>query len=288
MRLSEAWIFYESEKRLDGYSHHTLKAYSIQIKLLIEEFGDIEISEIELTGLKKYLSKQTQLKPASLGHRIRFTKSFFRFLHEEALIQLNPAARLREPKQGMRIPKALSEENVEMLRIAASLPVEQVIVELIFSTGCRVGEVYRLDRKDINWDARSAVVLGKGNKEREVYFNMRAEIWLKKYLQSRTDNDPALIVTERKFLDEETNERKPHRMSIDQIRWVLKRIAKRAQIDSNVYPHKLRHSYATHLLNNGAPMEAIQEFLGHQKIEVTKLYAMLSSERKREIYRKYF
>jgi integrase/recombinase XerD len=121
-------------------------------------------------------------------------------------------------------------------------------------------------------------VLGKGDKEREVYFSIKAAIWLKKYLTTRKDTDTALFVTERA----------PHRMSIAQIRYIVKRVAKRSEVEVIVYPHKLRHSYATHLLNRGAPMEGIQTLLGHQKLETTMLYAQLSGPRRKEIYTKYF
>jgi integrase/recombinase XerD len=121
-------------------------------------------------------------------------------------------------------------------------------------------------------------VLGKGDKEREVYFSIKAAIWLRKYFNVRKDTDMALFVTERK----------PHRMSIAEIRYVIKRVARRSELDANVYPHKLRHSYATHLLNNGAPMEGIQTLLGHTNLSTTMLYASLSGPRRKEIYRKFF
>jgi integrase/recombinase XerD len=139
-------------------------------------------------------------------------------------------------------------------------------------------EVYRLNRNAINWENRSCIVLGKGDKEREVFFSIKAAIWLKKYLAGRKDTDIALFVTERK----------PHRMSIAQLRYVVKRVAKRSEVEANIYPHKLRHSYATHLLNNGAPLEGIQTLLGHSKLETTRLYAQLSGPRRKEIYTRYF
>lgn len=166
-----------------------------------------------------------------------------------------------------------------MLQEGCKTAREHALVEFMYSTGCRIGEVYRLNRNSIDWEHRSCIVLGKGGKEREVYFSIKAAIWLKKYLNSRRDNDMALFVTERK----------PHRrMSIAQIRYVVKQVAKRAEISVNVYPHKLRHSYATHLLNNGAPIEGIQTLLGHSKTETTRLYAQLSGPRRKEIYVRYF
>lgn len=155
---------------------------------------------------------------------------------------------------------------------------EKALFEFMFSTGCRIGEIVTLDRNSINWGSQSAIVRVKGDKEREVYFNIRCDIWLNKYLNSRNDNDSAIFVTERS----------PHRMSIAQMRYIIKRISNRAGINKTIHPHQLRHSYATHLLNNGAPLEVIQSLLGHEKSETTRIYAQLSGRLRQEFYRKYF
>jgi integrase/recombinase XerD len=279
MLLSEAWQIYSADKQIEGFSPATLKGYKVQHNLLLRHFGDIDIRTITLPDLKTYLiEKGGHLKPSSLGMRIRFIRAFFRWVTDEGYCDSNPARKLKEPKLGQRVPKALSEEDTVMLQEGCKMPLEHALINFIYSTGCRIGEVHRLNRNAINWDNRSCIVLGKGNKERVVYFSIKAAIWLKKYLNSRKDNDVALFVTERK----------PHRMSIAQIRYVVKRVAKRSEVEVNVYPHKLRHSFATHLLNNGAPMEGIQTLLGHTKIETTMLYAQLSGPRRKEIYTKYF
>lgn len=279
MLLSEAWQIYAADKQIEGFSPYTLKAYRIQHRLLNDYFGDIDLDEITLPKLKQYLiEKGGHLKPSSLGHRIRFIRAFFRWASEEGCCQANPARKLREPKLGPRVPKALSEEDTVLLQEGCCSTFEHALIEFIYSTGCRIGEVYRLNRNAINWDNRSVIVLGKGDKEREVFFSIKAAIWLRKYLSGRKDNDVALFVTQRA----------PHRMSISQLRYVVKRVAAQSEVEANVYPHKLRHSYATHLLNNGAPLEGIQTLLGHSKLETTKLYAALSGPRRREIYTKYF
>jgi integrase/recombinase XerD len=131
-------------------------------------------------------------------------KSLFRWLHEEGHISKNPAAKIMEPKTGKRIPKFLTEFEIEHLREVCSSPLEKALFEFMFSTGCRIGEIVSLEKSRINWSNRSAIVRGKGDKEREVYFNIRSEIWLKRYLDQRQDGDPAIFVTERY----------PHRMSI--------------------------------------------------------------------------
>lgn len=280
MLLSEAWELFESERRLQGFSPHTLKAYGIQKNLLIRHIGDVPIQEVTTHILKHYLSKAAKhLKPSSVDHRIRYIKSFFRWAHDEGFIKINPAASIKRPKLPKRIPKTLTEEDIEFLRESCKTPLENALFEFMFATGCRIGEIHRLNRNTINWEDRSAIVRGKGDKEREVYFNIRCVIWLKKYLKQRTDTDVALFVTERRPI---------RRMSIAQIRWVIKRIAKRSGIEKNIYPHRLRHTFATHLLNNDAPIELIQSYLGHSKLETTRVYAELSGERRRELYRKYF
>jgi integrase/recombinase XerD len=278
LNLLEAWPLYARDKKLLNYSKHTLKAYAIQIKLLVRGIGNIELNDVTREILKNYLAAQEHLKPASIGHRIRFIRSFFRWAVDEGYVSKNPAAKLYEPKQVTRIPKFLNEEDTETLREACASPLEHAIVEFMYTTGCRIGEIIRINIADIDWDKRSIIVNGKGSKEREIYFNMKCRIWLKKYLQTRKDNDQALFVTERA----------PHRMGIAEMRYIVKRVAKRSGLGVNVYPHRMRHSFATHLLNNGAPLEAIQQLLGHAKAETTALYANLSGERRREIYKRYF
>lgn len=283
--LSEVWSRYKTDKQLEGYSPHTLKGYELQSKLFIRHVGDILMQDVTYETIKSYLAKDAgRLKPSSIAFRMKYFKSVWRWAHNEGIISTNPAAKLQLPKIGKRIPKAMSEEQIEMLRTACESPLESAILETFFATGCRLSEVQQLNRNSINWETRSIIVRGKGDKEREVYFTVRCAIWLKKYLNRRKDNNVALFVTERKF---ESEGNLPRRMSTDQLRWVIKRIAKRVGIE-NVYPHKLRHSYATHLLNNDAPLEVIQSFLGHAKLETTRIYAELSGEKRRQLYRKYF
>jgi len=278
VKFEEAWELYEKDKQLLNYSPVTLKSYKIQSRLLDEALNEPEIEEVTRDHLKEYLLKQTHLKPQSLEHRIKFIRSFYRWATDEGYCIKNPAVTIQFPKTGIRVPKFLHEENIEDLREACDSRLERAIFEFLYTTGCRIGEAVLVDANDINWNKQSLVVSGKGSREREVYFTTTARIWLKKYVESRKDEDPALFVTERA----------PHRMSIAQMRYILKRITKRAGIDVNVYPHRLRHSYATHLLNKGAPMEAIQQLLGHSKAETTQVYARMTGELRREIYNKYF
>ena len=279
MKLSETWLAYKADKRIEGYSPQTLKAYELQTNLLIRFFGDIEIESISTDQLKDYLAQSSKdLKPSSLAHRVRSIKSLFKWAHEEGKLSSNPTRKVKEPKMGKRIPKFLTEREIEHLREACFSTMEKALFEFMFSTGCRIGEIVTLNKNCINWTNRSAIVTGKGDKEREVYFNIRCEIWLKRYLDERTDKESAIFVTER-F---------PHRMSIAQMRYIIKRISSRAGINKDIHPHQLRHSYATHLLNNGAPIDVIQSLLAHEKSETTHIYAQLSGKLRQEFYQKYF
>ena len=186
---------------------------------------------------------------------------------------------MKEPKLGKRIPKFLSELEIEHLREACQTTMENALFEFMYSTGCRIGEVAKLNRDDIDFRTNSVIVHGKGDKEREVYFNTRCSIWLKRYLDERDDKDPCLFITDR---------RPKRRMSIDNLRYIIKRISNRAGIKKSIHPHQLRHSYATHMINNGAPIDVIQSLLGHEKSETTKIYAQLSGKLRQDFYSKYF
>lgn len=280
MKLLDLWNLYESDKRILGFSPYTLKAYSLQLRVLIREIGDLEIEEVSLASLKEYLAKQTEsLKPSSLGHRIRFIRSLFRFAFEEGYVSKNPALKLREPQMEKRIPKFLIEEDVIHLKISCDSPREHALLEFLYCTGCRVGEVHRLNIEDINWENCSAIVNGKGSKQREVYFTTECKVWLKRYLESRVDSCKALFVTECFPV---------RRLAIPTIRYSLKKLAKRGEVTVNIYPHRFRHTFACQLLDNGAPFEFIQGMLGHEKASTTQIYAQLRGERRRELYRRYF
>lgn len=280
MLLSEAWKKYQSDKKIEGYSSLTLKMYGFQHNLLMRFFGDIKMSDFTTEKLKQYLVEAGgHLKASSLGHRIRFIKSLLKWTHEEGYILKNPAAKLKEPKLGQRIPKFLSKHEIEHLREGCHTPMENALFEFFYSTGCRIGEVAKLNRDDINFTGNSVIVHGKGDKEREVYFNIRCAIWLKRYLDERDDEEDCLFVTERN---------PKRRMSVDSLRYVIKRISNRAGIKKTIHPHQLRHSYATHMVDNGAPLEVIQSLLGHEKSETTRIYAHLSGKLRQDFYSKYF
>jgi len=278
MQLIEASQQYLMVRQQDGYSSYTLTAYRFQHQALIRDLGNPDVTTITLEDFRRHLVQYPHLQPASLGHKIRAIKSLFRWLEDEDLCVPNPTRKLKEPKLGQRVPKALTVDELEWLRDACVTARDHALVEFFFATGCRVGEVHRLNRQDWDGYRQAILVLGKGNKEREVYLGSKARIWLHRYLTERQDHDPALFVTERGG----------HRLSIHGTQQAFKRIASRCGLAQKVHPHILRHTLATTLLNQGAPLVAVQSILGHEKPETTQLYAVLSGEARHQAYQRYF
>ena len=173
------------------------------------------------------------------------------------------------------------------MRDACESRLEHALIEFFFATGCRVSEIHQLDRIELDWLRRSVVVLGKGNKEREVYFGAKAALWLKRYLDSRTDSCLALFVTKRRR-QQIDGTLQHQRLSTSQMQRIFKRVAERCGLEEKVTPHVLRHTLATLLLNQGAPIAAVQSILGHASPTTTQLYVNLSGESRRMLYRKHF
>ena len=286
--LTTAVRSYLEAKRLDGYSPRTLYSYRLQLQHLAARLGnDLPVDEIRLEHLRAYLSGFTHLKTSSLANRVRVVKVFFKWLHEEETLLRNPAVKLKEPRLPHRIPKALSIEEVELLRDACASLREHALIEFFFATGCRVGEVYGLNQNGLDWTRRSTIVLGKGNKEREVYFGAKAALWLRRYLNGRGDSSTALFVTDRRRVQKDGSLSR-QRMSISQMQRIFKRVAARCGLATRVTPHVLRHTLATLLLNQDAPIAAVQSILGHASPTTTQLYVHLSGESRQMLYRRHF
>jgi integrase/recombinase XerD len=277
-KLAQLWPIYKRDKTIARFSQLTLKGYEIQFNLLSRVVGDVDAEEVTIDVIKDYLAGCTHLKIASLAGRVRFIKAFFTWAFTEKYISANPTSGIKEPRNRDKKPKYLSEEEILKLKDGCESLTEKTILEFSFATGCRVGEIANINRAAINWDNNSIDIMGKGNKRRIIYFSEPCKEILREYLAQRKDDDEALIVTERA----------PHRMSVAEMRYILKRIAKRAGMANNVYPHKLRHTYATHLLNNGASLEAIRQLLGHCNLSSTMMYANLTEEGKQNTYTRCF
>ncbi len=280
MKMDDLWVDYVQDKRIEGYSENTIKTYEIQKNVFNRWIGDVEVEDITIRDLKSYiLNSQQKLKSSSVEHRIKFLRTFFRWLHEEEYLESNTAKRLKFPKEEKRLPKFLMLETIEALKIEAKNPLEQMLIEFLYTTGIRIGELHSLNRSDIDLQDESVKVIGKGNKERKIYFSKRAKILIERYFDWRKDDEECFISTVNK----------PYRrMTVHQLRLRLKNIAERAGVKENVSPHFFRHSFATYLIERDVPLDVIQYFLGHASPETTKIYAYISTEKKKQIYKRHF
>lgn len=275
--LTEKIQLFLSSKRLEGLSSLTLNNYELNLNIFAEKVKK-KTENITAADIRVYLGQFRDLKMTTIGTKLSILKSFFSWLAGEEIIQRDPTIKLKPPKTENLMPKALSVEELEMLRESCETVRQRAFIEVLYATGCRLSEVYGLNKRDINQQSMSCRVLGKGNKEREVYFSFKAMYHLNKYLRSRNDDCEALMVTERK----------PYRrLSRRGIQREIGIIARNAGIESKVSPHILRHTFATLTLNNGAELVAVQELLGHSSPETTLRYAHITEERKREQHKKY-
>lgn len=266
-----------SSKRLEGLSPITLAGYELELRIFFR-YVTKRMESVTAADIRAYLGQFDHLKMSTVGRKLSVLKSFFGWLTAEEIIPRDPSARLKTPKQEKRIPKALTVAELEMLREACRTVRQRAFIEVLYATGCRLSEVFGMNRAAINNQSMSCRVVGKGNKEREVYFSFKAMYHLNRYLASRSDDCEALMVTER---------RPYRRLSRRGIQREIDVIAQAAGLAGKVSPHVLRHTFATLTLNNGAELVAVQELMGHSDPQTTLRYARITEERKREQHKKY-
>ncbi|TYS46767.1 site-specific tyrosine recombinase/integron integrase [Bacillus infantis] len=275
--LYEKISFFLSTKKLEGLSSITLEGYDLELKLFAEKIKK-KAENVSAADIRVYLGSLQGLKMSTIGRKLSVLKSFFSWLASEEIIPRDPTAKLKSPKTEKRMPKALTIEELELLRESCQTVRQRAFIEVLYATGCRLSEIHQLDRNSINIQSMSTNVVGKGNKEREVYFSFKAMYHLRKYLGTRTDDCEALMVTHRK----------PYRRLTKRgIQREIAAIAKNAGLQSKVSPHVLRHTFASLTLNNGAEITAVQELLGHSSPDTTLRYARITEERKREQHKKH-
>lgn len=265
--------------RQSGKSSGTVEQYRGHLSKLIAYVGK-NVQQIDDDDLIDYMHKYKQLRKVGSRYmnnmRLVFN-SFFRWLQRKRIITINPVDALEPIKYKKAIKKPLSPEELEKVRCACERERDLAIVEFLYSSAVRVSELTALNRDDICWESNDVLVLGKGNKEREVYLNARAHVHLKQYLESRTDDNPALFVWDK------APYKRLKRCGIENI---VKKIGCSAGVD-NVHPHRFRRTSATDLLRMGMPIEQVQELLGHVKIETTRIYCTVTKEQVRASHRRF-
>lgn len=254
-------------KHLSGCSKETVKTYQFHLQKMVLNLRK-PLKEVKTNDMRYYLALYKEKKKISnvTLENIRLClSSFFTWLHEEGLIRRNPMKRIKRIKSDKIIKKPFTDEEMERLRMNCVRKRDLAMLEFFYSTGVRVSEAVKLNRDQIDFTEKQCIVYGKGGKERVVYLNPKACIYLKKYLDSRKDNDPALFA----------GIRKPYnRLSKEGIESVFREIGKRAGVEKT-HPHRLRRTMATNALLRGMPLQEVKELLGHEKMDTTLIYCMI-------------
>jgi integrase/recombinase XerD len=268
--IQDKILLFLASKKLDGRAKTTIESYGRYLRLF-NNFIHKDINNINTFDIRTFLAvySKTDIKNTTLATKISILKSFFSWLENEELINKNPMKKIPTTKIEKHIRKPLTSEELEMLRIACKTKRDQSLVEVFYSTGARLDEVFKLNKDDINWSDGSILVVGKGNKERIVLLNAKAKIYLHRYLNSRVDNNEALFVVDKK----------PYgRLGKRSIEKIFNKLGKLAGIINPVYPHIARHTLATNMLNNGGSLIEVQKYLGHDNPSTTQIYAQLSMD----------
>ena len=272
-------VMFIAAKRVEGCSEKTLKYYQTTINTLVSSLGK-NIRHILTEDLREYLTEyqsRNQSSRVTIDNIRRILSSFFSWLEDENYIIKSPVRRIHKVRTTSSIKETYSDEELEKMRDNCEELRDLAMIDMLASTGMRVGEMVLLNRDDIDFAERECVVLGKGDKERVVYFDARAKLHLQEYLDSRTDENPALFVTLRT----------PHkRIQISGIEHRLRELGNRLNIHK-VHPHKFRRTLATMAIDKGMPIEQLQQLLGHQRIDTTLQYAMVKQSNVKTAHRKY-
>ena len=268
-----------ASKRVEGCSEKTIAYYKATIEATTNTIGKA-IKHISTEDLRQYLTDYQKRKKSgkvTIDNIRRILSSFFSWLEDEDYILKSPVRRIHRVKTSTTIKETYTDEALERMRDNCNELRDLAIIDMLASTGMRVGEMVLLNREDIDFNERECVVFGKGDKERLVYFDARTKIHLQNYLASRTDTEPALFVTLRS----------PYkRLKIGGVESRLRKMGKRLDIPK-VHPHKFRRTLATMAIDKGMPIEQLQQLLGHQRIDTTLKYAMVKQSNVKLAHRKY-
>ena len=268
-----------SAKRIEGCSEKTLRYYRQTIEAMTDNLGKPP-EQITTADLREYLTDYQRDRHSSkvtIDNIRRILSSFFSWLEDEDYIVKSPARRIHKVKTAKVVLDTYSDEELERMRDQCGSLRDLALIDLLASSGMRVGELVSLNRDDMDFAERECVVLGKGNKERLVYFDARAKIHLQNYLEMRKDDNPALFVSLHAPFE---------RLSIGGVEARLRSLGQRLQIPK-VHPHKFRRTLATAAIDKGMPIEQVQQLLGHQKIDTTMHYAMVKQQNVKNAHRKY-
>mgnify|MGYP000329225490 FL=1 len=268
-----------SSKRLEGCSEKTLHYYESTIQIVLNTIQK-HVKHITTDDLRKYLTDYQNVHKSSrvtIDNIRRILSSFFSWLEDEDYIVKSPVRRIHKVKSATTIKETYSDESLELMRDNCNSLRDLALIDILASTGMRVGELVLLNVDDINFNERECVVFGKGDKERIVYFDARTKIHLQNYINSRNDENKALFVSIKKPYN---------RLSIGAIETIIRNLGKQLDIPK-AHPHKFRRTLATKAIDKGMPIEQLQKLLGHQKIDTTLQYAMVKQSHVKIAHKRY-
>lgn len=268
-----------SSKKIEGCSVNTLKYYRSSIEQLLNVV-DKHITHISTNDIRQFLSdyqSERGLSKVTIDNLRRIYSSFFAWLEDEDYIAKSPVRRIHKVRTDSLVKEVISDEAIEVLRDSCTEMRDLALIDLLASTGIRVGELVKMNRDDIDFQERQCVVLGKGNKEREVYFNARTKLHLTRYLETRIDDNPALFVSLKAPYS---------RLTISGVEVRLRLLGKNVGLQK-IHPHKFRRTFATMAIDKGMPIEQVQRLLGHVRIDTTLHYAMVNQTNVKMAHRKY-
>ena len=266
-------------KKIEGCSERTLLYYRTTMVRFFE-LNHNPVRKITTDCIRKYLAdyqKINNCSNATVDNIRRNISSFFSWMEEEDHILKSPMHRIHKIKTKKQVKEVISDESIEKLRDSCSCPRDLAIIDLLYSTGIRVGELVNLNKSDINFEERECVVFGKGDKERRVYFDAKAKLHLQKYIEARNDDNPALFVT----LDAPHN-----RLKISGVEIRLRELGRKQNLE-RIHPHKFRRTMATRAIDKGMPIEQVQKILGHSQIDTTMQYAIVNQSNVKASHRRY-
>lgn len=266
-------------KSIEGCSKRTIQYYKVTIEHLLKKLHH-PIRKITTEMMRGYLvdyQKINNCGKTTVDNIRRNISSFFSWLEEEDYILKSPMRRIHKIKTTKVVKNIISDEEIEKLRDNCKSIRDTAMIDLLYSTGIRVGELVKLNIEDVNFSERECVVFGKGDKERKVYFDAKSKIHLKQYIESRTDNNPALFVTLNAPYD---------RLKISGVEIRIRELGRMLNLEK-VHPHKFRRTMATRAIDKGMPIEQVQKILGHSQIDTTMQYAIVNQNNVKASHRRY-
>ena len=266
-------------KKIEGCSERTIQYYKVTVEHMIKQIP-IEVRRITTDDIRGYLAAYQQINCCSkvtVDNVRRNLSSFFSWLEEEDYILKSPMRRIHKIKTKQPVKEIISDEMIERLRDNCTCLRDLAMIDLLYSTGIRVGELVGLNKSDIDFEERECIVYGKGDKERRVYFDAKAKLHLQNYLRSRTDSNSALFVT----LDAPYE-----RLKISGVEIRVRELGRKLNIEK-IHPHKFRRTMATRAIDKGMPIEQVQKILGHSQIDTTMQYAIVNQNNVKTSHRRY-